>query len=538
MGKVVSMTYASSLTNLREVNSSFDTGILRICYTGKNRNGSSISKRVIERCLPTIYNCPIVCHYDRDTDTLGGHDVEVVSSDDGSLRFVNLTQPIGVIPESAKVWFEDYEEEDGTVHEYLYAEALIWKRQEAYQKIKTDGVTAHSMELTVKEGQTVDGVYHIEDFEFTAFALIGVDPCFEGSALEMFSMNEFKMQLSQMMQEIKENFYLINTAQSAVDDINKSLTEGGEMGLEQKMELAVKYGINIDSLGFSIEDKSVEELEQMFVEMTSLEEHEETEEQAEATAETPADSEGNDTPSDQEANENGEEFALTSNVTEEINRILSEVTVTREWGECSRYWYVDCDLDAHEVYCFDTDDWLLYGFPYSMDGDSVTIDYACKKRKKYAIVDFDGGEQNSPIAQAFSMLEQKLAGHVELESKYQAASEKIESLTVEVDTLRAFKDSAEKSADTAARAELFKRFSKLNGIEAFENLKNDNERYDIESLEEKCYAILGRNDATVKFGLQDMPTKLKVESAFEHTESANEPYGGIFIRRGFVAETN
>ena len=69
MGKVVSMTYASSLTNLCEVNSSFDTGILRICYTGENRNGSSISKRAIERSLPTIYNCPIVCHYDRETDT-------------------------------------------------------------------------------------------------------------------------------------------------------------------------------------------------------------------------------------------------------------------------------------------------------------------------------------------------------------------------------------------------------------------------------------------------------------------------------------
>lgn len=310
------------------------------------------------------------------------------------------------------------------------------------------------------------------------------------------------------------------------------------MGLEQKMELAVKYGINVDSLGFSIEDKSVEELEQIFIEMTSVEGHEEPEEQTEATAETPADSEGNDAPSDQEANENGEEFALASNITEEISRILSEVTVTREWGECSRYWYVDCDLDAHEVYCFDTDDWLLYGFPYSMDGDSVTIDYACKKRKKYAIVDFEGGEQDSPIAQAFSMLEQKLTGYVELESKYRAASERIDALAGEVDTLRAFKASVEKSADDAARAELFERFSKLNGIEAFENLKNDNKRYDIESLEEKCYAILGRNGATVKFGLQETPTKLKVESAFDHTESANEPYGGIFIRRGFVAETN
>ena len=103
-----------------------------------------------------------------------------------------MTQPIGLIPESARVWFEDFEEEDGTIHEYLYAEVLLWKRQEAYRKIIEDGITAHSMELTVKSGKMVDGIYHIEDFEFTAFALIGVEPCFEGSALETFSKQVYK----------------------------------------------------------------------------------------------------------------------------------------------------------------------------------------------------------------------------------------------------------------------------------------------------------------------------------------------------------
>ena len=309
------------------------------------------------------------------------------------------------------------------------------------------------------------------------------------------------------------------------------------MGLEQKMELAVKYGINVDSLDFSIEDKTAEELEQIFIEMASADENEEESEQSEKTSDTPAEAEDNDTNSDREVNDIGEEFALTSNIIEEIERTLSEVTITREWGECARYWYVDCDLDTHEVYCFDTEDWLLYGFPYSIDGDAVAIDYACKKRKKYAIVDFDGGEQDSPIAQAFSVLEQKLIGHAELETKYQDASEKIDELTTEVNDLRSFKASIEKSADDDARNELFKKFSNLNGIEAFENLKKNNEQYDIESLEEKCYAILGRNNETVKFSFQEKPTKLKVESVFEHTESANEPYGGIFIRRGFVAET-
>ena len=245
--KVLNLTYASSLTNLCEVNSSFDSGVLRIAYTGANRNGSSISKEVFEKCMRTIFNCPIVCNYDRDSDTLGGHDVELVRHNDGRLVMVNLTTPVGCIPESSKIFWETVEEDDGTIHEYLCAEALLWKRQEAYKKIKQDGIVAHSMEITVKDGKSIDGIYHIYDFEFTAFALIGVEPCFESSSLEMFSKQDFKAQLSEMMLELKESFNLVNASGNEDDNINlqNHSTEGGEQVLDRN-ELIAKYGINVE----------------------------------------------------------------------------------------------------------------------------------------------------------------------------------------------------------------------------------------------------------------------------------------------------
>jgi len=209
MEKVLQMTYASSLTDLCSFNSSFDRGVLRVAYCGDNQNRSSISKKTFEKCLHTMFDCPIVCNYDRETDTLGGHDMEVVRDGDGSLRIVNSTTPVGCIPESAKYWWDQVEEEDGTVHEYLFVEALLWKRQEAYRKIKKDGITAHSMEITVKDGEMVDGIFNIYDFEFTAFALIGVKPCFESAALEMYSKQDFKKQLSEMMQDLKESFSMV-----------------------------------------------------------------------------------------------------------------------------------------------------------------------------------------------------------------------------------------------------------------------------------------------------------------------------------------
>lgn len=495
MGKVLNVTYASSITDICEINSSFDRGVLRICYTGENRNKSYIAKEDIERNIRTIFNCPLVCNYNRETDTLGGHDMEVVRSSDGSLRLVNITQPIGVIPESARVWFEDYEEDDGSVHEYLYAEALLWKRQEAYQKIKKDGITAHSMEITVKNGEMVDGIYHIKDFEFTAFALIGVEPCYESSALEMFSRIDFKQQLSEMMQDLKTTFTSVNPLHEDDDTKQDNFSmEGGRGALDSKLELLAKYGIEADSLDFSIDDMSIEDL----------------------TAKLEAMKADND------------KFALVSNLIDELIRVLSSEKTVCECCEYSRYWYVDCDTDACEVYCWDTSDWLLYGFTYAVDGDRVTIDFDSKKRKKYVIADFDNGtsdDQGSPFAEVFNKMSERLGALADIEKKFNDASDTIASMQSELDELRSFKAAADTAAEDAKREEVFSQFTDLEGIEAFDTLRANCAEYDLETLEEKCYAIRGRNGATVKFAFEANKTpKVKVEK----TDISNEPYGGLF----------
>ena len=498
--RVLNLTYASSLTDLCEVNSSFDSGILRIAYAGENRNGSSIDRAVFERCLPTIYNCPIVCHYDRDTDTLGGHDMEVVRDDEGGLRIVNLTTPIGCIPESAKTFWESVEEDDGTVREYLCAEALLWKRQEAYRKVKHDGCTAQSMEITVKDGKSVDGVYRINDFEFTAFALIGVEPCYESASLE-FSKQNFKQQFSQMMQELKESFQTITTSEEADDTTHPQCsTEGGKEVLNEKLDLIAKYGMEPDSLGFSLDDISVDELDEKLKTI-----------KAELDAQA---------------------FALEGEFRQELARVVESVRIEKEWGECSRYWFVDYDKDASEVYCWDTNDWLLYGFAYQTDGDTVTVDFENGKRKKYAIVDFDEGEQASPLAPLFAALEEKLTGHAELEEKFQKAEGDIATMTTELNELRQFKADADETAAQNERNAVFEKFEDLAGIEAFDELRENASEYSVDVLEEKCFAIRGRN-STVNFSHKQPKTpKLKVPAR----ETENEPYGDLFRKYGIEPE--
>ena len=514
MEKVINLTYESSLSDLCELNSSFDKGVLRIAYHGENRNKSYISKQTFENCVKTMYNCPIVCNYDRETDTLGGHDMEVVRDADGALRIVNATTPVGCIPESARYWWGDVEESDGTVHEYLFADALLWKRQEAYRKIKTDGITAQSMEITVRDGETVDGVLHVNDFEFTAFALIGVTPCFESAGLEMFSSQDFKQQLSEMMNDLKESYSLVSPS-TEVNDIQKQndLMEGGEKVLQEKLDLAASYGIDVNALDFSIEEMEMDELKEKFEEMANAE-------NAEA------------------APENNEEqvYELNSNLYDELYRALSECeTLHREWGDIPRYGYADMDADLSEVYAWDRDNWMLYGFTYVMNGDNVQIDVASKKRMKYAIVPFDEGEQESPFAAVYAEMESKITANTELETKFQDASDTIKAMETELGELRQFKADKESEALRCARDEVFAQFEDLIGVEAFENLRNDCEAYsDMNELEEKCYAIRGRVGTVAKFSHPENAPKLKVVK--EDVSKEKEPYGGIFARYGIEAE--
>ena len=199
------LLFNSSLDNIIKCNDSFDSGVLRIAYHGENRNGSFISKETMERCAArSIFNVPVVANYRRETTTIGGHAAKIVRKN-GIPTLVNITQPIGVVPESASFWWENITEENGEVHEYLCTDVLLWKRQEAYAKIKDDGITSESMEIDIKKSHREGKLLIVEDFEFQAFCLLGdVKPCFESASLAMFNEDDFCMQFSSMLAEIPD----------------------------------------------------------------------------------------------------------------------------------------------------------------------------------------------------------------------------------------------------------------------------------------------------------------------------------------------
>lgn len=499
----MSIVFSSRIDSFKECNSSFDSGILRVCYTGKNRNNSFISKDTFEQCMPSIYNCPIVCRYDRETDTIGSHDVELVSDDDGGMHIVNVTTPVGVVPQGAKYWWEEIEDASG-LHEYLCVNVLLWKRQEAYKKIKEDGITYESMEISVKEGEMVNGIYVIKRFEFTAFCLLGTaQPCYESASLEIFSHNNFALNINEMMCDLKESFSMIQSSKEVVINL-EILSEGGEKILEQKNELMSEYGLSADMLDFDLDDYTIDELKIKFEEIKNS-----------ATIED---------------KHNKENFVLAEQFREELMDVLNAETIETNLGIMPRYYYVDRDDEAKEVYCYDVEDWKLYGFVYSMNGDHISVDFQCKKRKKFSIVDFDEGEQPSVFAEVFETISNKFTeNNSEWHEKYQTATETISNMEHELEDLRQFKNDTLGAIELEKRNSVLAKFGDLDGVSEFDELREQCMDYSIEALEEKCYAIRGRNIATAKFEYKPKTTKLAVEKNMV----SHDPYGGIFAKYGF-----
>lgn len=497
MGEIKHYQYPSSISEITSVNKSFDSCTLRIAYVGANRNGSFISKNAFEKAFPTMAYCPIVAHYDIHNDTIGGHDYEFVTDDAGNCKMVNLTDAIGVIPADPVCYWEDIEEDDGTVHTYLCTQALIWKRAAVYEKIKTDGITSQSMEITVNSGHMADDYYYIDDFDYTAFAVIGVEPCFESASIEF---SKYEESMHNMLEDFKREFSKV------VSDNNEDPLKGGTNNLEEKISLLEQFNLTADELDFSIEEMSIEELTAKLSEIASAPKAPEE-----------------------------EVFSLTAEqMIDGIRCALMAIKTVDEYGEFPRYSYVDYAPDTNMVYCYDLTDWNLYGFAFAMNGDNVVIDFDSKKRMKVSIVEFDEGEeptQNSleEAINQFSVItiaRTSAEFNAEIDKQRAEYEEKLNALNEEVSGLRAYRNAKLQQERADAEEALFAEFADLDEIEEFNQLRDNCAELTLDDIKEKCYAIRGRNPHVFSVK-KPVSVKLPVDGGTPIKD--NEPYGGLFI---------
>ena len=565
MQKKMWLEYPSSITDIVERNKSFDACRIHVMYVDENRNRTSISKDAVEKAIPTLYNCPIVCNYNVEEDTIGGHDVEFVKTKNG-LKMVNLTDAVGVIPEGATYSWETIND-NGKEHEYLVVDGILWKRSSVYDKLKRDGISGQSMEITVNSGKSVDGVFEIYSFDFTAFCILGedVEPCFESADIETFSLDVYKTRFSHMMEDLRQEYSI--AANAKAESGNEFSLKGGD-GRVNLTELMAKYGLIEADITFATDTMTVEELEAKFAEIQAQKQAKFAEGEEAAGGNDPQDpATGNDASggeadpapagesdpelaggegtgndpapdpepdpepdpnSDEEDDASGNATAKKSNnfalmagqLACELRRALSAETFHCEYWdeECRRYWYIDHDADAQRVYADDMKDDVICAFNYSMNGDAVTIDFASYKRQKTQFVDFDEGET---MAAMFSGAR---------EAMQEVFSRKLEKATAGMAELKKFHDETVAAQRKAQLDEVFAAFADMNGNESFEALKNDCGELSVDEVTEKCYAIRGRTMKVTFSANQPATVRLPVERKLPATD---DPYNGVFARYGF-----
>jgi len=186
----------------RPLNPEFSLASCRVMYTGKNRNRSNMSKQAADKALQSIYNVPVVAevlHREGDDKDFGSHGGKIIIDSTG-VKYEQTTVPYGVVPESANPRWINYNGK-----EYLECDVILWTGRYEDLNILVEDVNKkrpHSMEITVNSSEIGnDGYEYVSDFSFSALTILGseVEPCFEDSAVSLYSNNNFNSRFEEMM---------------------------------------------------------------------------------------------------------------------------------------------------------------------------------------------------------------------------------------------------------------------------------------------------------------------------------------------------
>ena len=113
-------------------------------------------------------------------------------------------------------------------------------------------------------------------------------------------------------------------------------------------------------------------------------------------------------------------------------------------------------------------------------------DFACKKKKKCE--EEDSENKMNELESNYSSLQTKYS---ELETSNNELKSKYEVLLEEVTLLRQYKADKEEAYRQSEEARIFSQFDSLKGNEKFDKLVSESRNYELEELEEKCFAIYG-----------------------------------------------
>ncbi len=306
---------APQFINIQPYNPLISQCEIKVLYVGENRNGSYITEEVAKNMANSLPGTPIVAAFIKEKNDFGDHG-EVITIEDGEIKFSCKTQPYGFVAPNAKVWFKDFTDTDRFGNEierkYLMTEGYLWTGQfPEIAKVLEEGMP-QSMEL---DSQSLDGewaenynsgveLFIINDATFSKLCILGsdVEPCFEGASVTEKNVSKnFSC----------DNSLFMNTLFTMMNELKEAL-QYSEGGITMDPELEIKRNSNVDSSLLEIEEKPADE--PVEVNPMAEEENAEVADEADETSDAGESSEAADAG---DAGDSGDSFALDKKEDEE-----------------------------------------------------------------------------------------------------------------------------------------------------------------------------------------------------------------------------
>lgn len=503
------VTLTAKPIKFEAINSDFTRAKCYVMALGKNRNRSHFTKEAVDDAMPTLGLIPVVAHIIQDDEKtyVGGHDSEW-TLEGQNLYVKDLTVPFGVVvPDTYD--YVDVEESDGTTATYLTADIVIWSGRypEIMETVYSDDVYwSQSMEIVPEKKSKLEedkNYTDIQKFRYSCLTLLGRDddpeyntvPCFPSARVEPYEFNpsvsdNFTTEFNEMMDRLKAVFSC---------DLN---SERGE-----KME---------EIKNTQVEPKDGDP------DITKTSTEPEGNDESSAQTDTFSDDLGN-SDGDITTNSHDDKDAFAATYLSKIDAVC---------GACRELNKRTEDEDAGIVeyinnYFVDMDDKFVFfnrvidTFNYK-DGSDKSESQTF--RAPYSIVEDD----QSVVATIDTSEETEMV--LMLLTKDEAA--KVESDREELFRLQNFESEYIAREKQEKKDAILDEFSDLSDNPNFVELMKNFDELDAEDVEDKCFAIRGRN-MKVSYSTkktQSTTNNIKIMATKEDADDSQpEPYGGFFI---------
>lgn len=318
---------------------------IKVFYLGKNRNGSYIDKNMAIQMANSLPGTPIVAAYREEKEDFGDHG-QVVTIEDGEIKFSCKTIPYGFVAPDAEVWFKKFNDTDEfgnqTEREYVMTTGYLWTGQyPELDKVISEG-QPHSMEIDEVDGHwatdSKDGIdfFIINDAVFTKLCILGddVEPCFEGSSVtaheERFAYEKnFSCTLFTMMNELKTALnseggsYMSNENVEAPENtVFEAVEEVEEAAVDETPEVAEEVAPAADEVVEDAEAQETDDTAEEFAKDDKKEEEEKPSDDEEGEDSAP---ESDDSEEDKKDDDEEKKKPSNKNSLEEVQTQLSEL---------------------------------------------------------------------------------------------------------------------------------------------------------------------------------------------------------------------